>query len=340
MLSVLIASPDRRIVTPAEIAADPAANAESPTLAVREALSDDVSAKLVALYQGREPWRQTYAEQMLDWEGSWLRPTRYPIEDTPTVWLGSSALSAGLYRVEGRCRHTLRRDPNVAYAAASSGIPLSSAVSPNLAPFETGGSTNAADFRLPSYVAGYVPPDSINPAWIAATAYAPGESMAYADTVGSWIKSTNPAGQLLFECTTAGTSHAATTPTLPLSLTEYAPNVTHTDGLQWLAPPDSLLVFEETTPGTSGTEAPTWPTTAGNTVSAVGGTAVWTARTQMDITDGTVTWTGRNAREFPRGIRKAALLMARIIRVIDLDGQCDKEAEKMATIMHLLEGSC
>ncbi len=336
MLSVLIRSPDRRIITPAEIDADKGgANAGLPGFTERAALSDDVSDKLVALYGSREPWRQTYAEQTTDSEGTRLRPTRYPIENDPEVWLGSTALTKGLYRVDGqsRCRHELRRDPNIAYAAASSGLPLATQINPSLVPL---GSSNLADFRIPSYVAGYVPPGSINAAWKLSTDYSPGESISYGDDAGSWVRPRFSA--LLFECTTAGTSDTSE-PAWPESLAEWAPNFSYSS-LQWLAPPSSILVFEPTTPGTSGTEEPIWPTAAGDTVSGIGGTAEWTARTAMDITDGTVVWTGRNAKEFPRGIRKAALLMARILRSIDQDGSCEDHEKKMSAVMHLLEGSC
>ena len=323
MLTVLTPNKDRRLITPAEILADPTANEGSPDLAAREALADDVSGRIVALYCGREPWRQTDAEQLSGIDAAWLRPSRYPIEGTPAVWLGSDLLATGLYRVTGRCRHELRRDPNVSYAIRATREPLLANRSLDLEPWNLSG--ELADFRLPNYVAGYVPPGSIGER-ANSTAYAPGGSTAYGDAQPGWIRRPGTASDLLFECTAGGTS-AASAPTFPLTLAEWSPGFTYA-ATQWTAPPTSSLVFEPTTPGTSDSDdEPTWPTAAGSTVA-------------MEVTDGTVTWTGRVAYETPRPLRKAALLLARITRAIDLDGECKKHEEKMRAVISMLQGAC
>ena len=336
MLSVLVRSPDRRIITPAEIAADEEANAGNPSLAERQKLSDDVSAKLVAMYRGREPWRQTYAEQIAESDGERIPARRYPVEGTPRVWMGTAALARGLYRVEGRCRHELRRDPTISGLAASAQRPLYAGIDFGKLPLALG----ETDFRLPTYIAGYLPPGSLNEAWSASTAYTVGQSTSYGDpapATGGWVKSNDSGCSLLFECTTSGTSHSSE-PTWPLSMEEWVPEFAYSS-LQWVAPPTSALVFEPTTPGTSGADSePDWPETAGKTV--VDGSITWTARSSMEIADGTAVWTGRTAFEFPLGIRKAALLLARIIRQIDQAGSCENHEEKMKAVMHCLAGAC
>ncbi len=339
---VLVRSPDRRVITPAEILADSVANSGSPDLQAREALADEVSDKIRWLYGGREPWRQTYAEQLLDeHQGSyggngsgfgsnsarqdgWLRPSRYPIEGDPLVWLGTQAISEGIWLVGGQCRHYLYRDPNATgFAAGDRVVPLAH--------------PGRADYRLPKYVAGYVPPGSLGDSWKEATAYAPGESTAYGDAVGSWVRPSDPSGDLLFECTTAGTSDATTEPAWPLAAAEWAPAFPYT-ALRWVSPRTSTLVFEPTTPGTSDDTEPNWPTAAGQTITD--GSTIWTARVSIQITDATVTWTGHPAREFPRTIRKAALLIARIIARINNLGKCDDEEDLMKRIMTKLGKSC
>jgi len=314
----LVRSRDRHIITPAEIEADDIAGGGLNTDAERQARSDVVSGWLVGLYQGREPWRNTYSEQMgqIDGDGERLRPSRWPLEEVPEIWLGGAPLDPGMYRIAGDCRHFLLREPH--WQPCSPG-----------------------DYRIPSYVAGYVPPGSIIDAWASATGYAPGESTSLGDATGSWAQSQDPAGQLLFECASAGTSDAAE-PSWPLSLAEWAPGFAYSD--RWVKPLSSRLVFEPTTPGVSAAgedaEEPDWPDTAGETVDD--GTATWTARTEMSITDGTVIWVGRNAKPFPQPIRMAALLLARLVATLHRAGagECDKKEEHMRAITNLLEGAC
>ena len=332
-------SPDRRIITPAEIEADDTAG-EGLDPAGRQKLSDDVSAKLVAMYNGRQPWRQTYAEQLEGDDSNRLRPRRYPIEDTPQVWLGQVVLETGLYRVDGRCRHELLRDGSIALFSSHRLNPTT-LLPGSLSPFEFHDDLHGAkaEYRVPVYVAGYVPPGSVNDAWEPTTAYVAGaRGTSYEEPRGAWIASPEAAGSLLFEVTGSGTS-GGTIPAFPASMSEWAPGLTYTS-LEWLAPPTSLLVFEPTTPGTAGTQEPRWPLEAGDTISAIGGTATWTARTSMEIPDAGVTWTGRNAFEMPLGIRKAALMLARILAIIDREGTCPAEEAEMRTIIGLLGGSC
>ncbi len=321
-LSVLYRSKDSRVITPAEIAADPGANTGSPDLTAREFLADAVSGQLVSLYGGREPWRQQYSEVLVDGENGrppeWINPSRWPVEGCPSVVLGGATFGAGSFRVAGQCRHLLRRTPTSELVSAS--LPIGQGL-----------------YSLPSYFAGYVPPGSVNAGWVAATAYGVDQSTAYGDLLGSWLKIVT--SNLLWECTVAGTSHASVEPTWVTSLSEWSPGFTHS-ATQWLSPANSLLYFEPTTPGTSGTEAPTWPTVAGATVAAVGGTAVYTARAAVEIVDGTATWTGRPAKEFPWPIRKAALVLARMLRSIDQDGECKKHEEKAMAVKALLKGAC
>lgn len=332
MLQVLIENRDQLVITPSEILSNVKGITQQSDA---EELADDVRDKLLAKYPNqREPWRQTYAEQLLDEDPRWLRPTRFPIEDTPVVWLGRSVLETGLYRVTQACRNQLRRDPNAAFSVSRRREPLLRDRDPDLEPFLLSG--ERADFRLPSYVAGYVPPGSIADREDS-TAYNPGDSTALGDAKAGWIRHPGR-GRLIFECTVAGTSDSPS-PTFPDSLSEWAPQFTYS-ATQWVAPPTSLLIFEPTTPGISDPDLePNWPTIAGQTV--IDGTVVWAGRTTMEVTDGTVIWTGRTAREFPRGIRKAALLMARLIRRLDVDAPtCDDDKIKIQRVTDLLRGSC
>jgi hypothetical protein len=332
MLDVLIENRDRRIITPAEILAKVSG---VTVLADAEDLADEVSDAIVEMYNPhREPWRQTYAEQLLEGTNRWLYPTRFPIEGNPEVWIGDSVLETGLYRVTQTCRNQLRFDPRVSFSGSRRRVPLFRDHDFGQAPLTS--SRERSDYRLPNYTAGYVPPGSIGNREDA-TAYNPLDSTALGDAQPSWIRRPNRS-QLLFECTTAGTSDDSP-PTFPNSLEEWAPGFAYSSQ-QWVAPTTSTLVFEPTTPGLSDADrVPTWPTAEAQTVAD--GTIVWTARIDMQVTDGTVTWTGRTAREFPRTIRKAALLLARLTLRLELDAKtCEDDVAKKRTIFGLLMRAC
>ena len=320
---ILVRSPDRYVITEAEIKADTLANSGLPdTPEARRARSDEVSSKLVGLYHGREPWRNTYSEVLseLDNDGKHIRLSRYPIEEVPEVWLGSAPIERGFYRLAG-CPHFLVRNDHWIRSGHC-----------------WRWSANGHRYRVPRYVAGYVPPGSRNDKWEPATAYVPGHSTALGNPKGSWVPSSNPAGQLLFENTDGGIS-GGTEPDFPLSLAAWAPGFAYSN--RWVNPISSEFVFEPTTPGTSDSEEePVWTDaeSAGDTVMD-GDTLVWTARIDMSIPDATTTWTGRNARPFPEIIRLAALLMARLVAKLRNDGDCDSEAE-MKKITSLLQGEC
>lgn len=320
---ILVRSPDRYVITEAEIKADRSANQGLPdTAEARRGRSDEVSSKLVGLYSGREPWRNTYSEVLseLDNDGKHIRLSRYPIEEVPEVWLGDSPIERGFYRLAG-CPHFLVRNDHWIRSGHC-----------------WRWSTNGHRYRVPSYVAGYVPPGSIDGIWSPATAYVPGHSTALGDPKGSWVRSSKSAGQLLFENTSAGISGGGE-PDFPLSLATWSPGFAYSD--RWVNPTSSEFVFEPTTPGTSDPEEePVWTDAevAGDTVTD-GDTLVWTARVEMSIPDAATTWTGRNAKPFPEIIRKAALLMARIFAEIDEDGACDHE-KQMEMIIGLLQGEC
>lgn len=320
--AILVRSPDRYVITEAEIKADTSANQGlADTATARRARSDEVSSKLVGLYSGREPWRNTYSEVLseLDNDGKHIRLSRYPIEEVPEIWLGAAPIERGFYRLAG-CPHFLVRNDHWRRRGHC-------------------WSVNGHRYSVPSYVAGYVPPGSINGAWEPETDYAPGHSTALGNPKGSWVRSSNPAGQLLFENTSPGTSATpGNEPDWPLSLAAWAPRFEYSN--RWVNPISSEFVFEPTTPGTSDPEEePVWTDAenAGDTVAD--GDIVWTARVDMSIPDATTTWTGRNARPFPEIIRLAALLMARLVAKLRNDGDCDSEAE-MKNIISLLQGEC
>ena len=83
----------------------------------------------------------------------------------------------------------------------------------------------------------------------------------------------------------------------------------------WTRPtagPIKELLYEVTTAGSTDSTEPTWPTTAGTTV-----------------TDGTVVWTARNAFELPDEIEEAAILLSRSIYNQDADVSGNVATERL-----------
>lgn len=156
----------------------------------------------------RPLFRQTYLERTRlhdhrdPWNGSVLSLSRWPIESVTSV------TDAG--------------DPVETVLASEYSIALEQ----RSGLYRELGWTHCMDY-LATYVAGWVPPGSgpgLVTSWVAATAVLAG---AYMKPVGA-SQLSNP---LLFECTTAGTTHASVEPTWPSTVGQ-----TVTDGtVTWTA---------------------------------------------------------------------------------------------------------
>ncbi len=145
----------------------------------------------------RDYLRQTYREKTSGDGGPLLILHRWPIESVTSITWGvedPETIDATEYSISGRRRSYVFRSLN--WNAPATVVAAAQAGGAELYEYEA------------TYVAGWVPPGTgagTVSAWAAATAY----------VAGSFVKPTSGAGQLLFECTTAGTSHASTQPTWP-----------------------------------------------------------------------------------------------------------------------------
>lgn len=181
---------------------------------------------------GRPFLRQTYLERTWGDGGPLLLLSRWPVESVASVTLGiddPETITASEYSIALEGRNALFRSGGWAGPCEEVRQRVT-----------TGGEFYGYSV---TYTAGWVPPGTgagYVSAWTANTAYAVG---AFAKPLAA----SNASIVLLYECTTAGTSHAST--------------------------------------------EPTWPTTAGSTVS-----------------DGTVVWTAREAKELPEDFQEAVLV--------------------------------
>lgn len=215
-LSVLTASDERKLITLSTVKTRLGITVSTHDTTLTELIEEASSA--IEEYVGRDLARQRYTETVAGLDRDRILLSRFPVDpESVTLTIDGTA------------------DTTFAVEDAEHGIL-----------FYDGGWPSESDQERTiavTYRAGYVLPGSIGD-WTAATAY----TAASNTTVASWVRPTAlNASPLLFECTTAGTSHAST--------------------------------------------QPTWPTTAGGTV-----------------TDSSVTWTARTAKELPAVLRNCAWL--------------------------------
>lgn len=142
----------------------------------------------------RPPWRQTYVERCNGTGGSLLHLHRWPVESVTSVTYGTTSpatVTASDYSIALEHRSALYNANAWERSSWSSPTPF------------VGG--ELYDYAV-TYVAGWLMPDQIAD-WAASTA----------KTAGAWVRSTNDATLLRFECTTAGTT-AGTEPTWPTTI--------------------------------------------------------------------------------------------------------------------------
>lgn len=148
------------------------------------------------LLDGREPWLQTYVESKPGEGGVYLPLSHWPAKGAPTsVTLGTGAspttVDATTYSVAWPERDRIYR---------AGGWNLTQREVPKAIPVY---GDRDLDYNV-TIAAGWVMPDQVSTAWAVATAYA----------IGDWVQdSADLDYPLIFECTTAGTSHASTEPT-------------------------------------------------------------------------------------------------------------------------------
>jgi hypothetical protein len=151
----------------------------------------DAATTRFSLELGREFWRRTVQETAIGTGGEFLFLTVWPIESVTSITEASTTVDATEYSIEGWRRDRIYRDNGWS-------LDLPSGYS-HYTP--TG---NEELDTVSIYVGGWVMPDTIAD-WAAATAYA----------AGDFVRSSSASDLLLFECTTAGTSHASAEPTWP-----------------------------------------------------------------------------------------------------------------------------
>lgn len=280
-LDVSVQAVDTFPITPDEIHTHPSLN--NLGAFGSEFLASQVSARLVEMLDGREPWRQGYIARVPGWGDLTLDLPRWPIEEpiadatgfsVPQVTVRSGVSStnetvkSANYTIKGsRCRKTLYSDLGWQWTTQTSGG-VTNRPMPGLELNDYTVGNGGAMGAVGSLTAGYLMPGQIgsNPqgprlstptaaldTWQATTAYGVDQSTANGDAVGSFVRSTDKAQRhLIFECTAAGTSLAS---------------------------------------------EPTWNMTIGATTAE----------------DAGPTWTTRAAVELPRIVRDACWLMAKLI---------------------------
>lgn len=163
----------------------------------------------------REPWRQTYSEQLPGAGGQYLHLTGWPIESVTSVSTDGGTVTASEYSVAAPRRDKLYRDNGWQRTRVT-----------------LNGYSGAGDQDLTytaAYVGGYVMPGSIGD-WAASTAY----------TVGQFVRPVADTSiVVLFECTTAGTTDA-TEPTWD----ETAGNTTTDNTATWTARAATEMPFD------------------------------------------------------------------------------------------------
>lgn len=202
MLTVVTQAMAKRLVPVATVRSELGLDSSADTKLAR--LIDAMSEAFAGQDGLRRPLcRQTYLERTVGFGGVLLPLSRWPVESVTSVTDGAetpTTIAASEYAIAGERNELLYRRNGWARAAA---VANASAVS----------GAELYDLAV-TYVAGWLPPGSgpgLVTAWTAATAIVAGAFVKPAAAANGQIA-------LLYECTTAGTTHAATEPTWPTTV--------------------------------------------------------------------------------------------------------------------------